>query len=151
MTVDDFCKKVGLKKKEAYAMMKYAGIPKDKSGHYVVPDDMEPVYIHDNRVYKDEHIRDYLYIMDAIGKNQKLILEKIGMSRDRMRTYVRELKKAGLIKLIDGKDERSLDYQDYVLALSSDEWLKKRENSKATIIVKAIGEIGKILVMACNP
>ncbi len=126
MTVSEAAKKWRMTVWQVRKMCRAVGIQKNTKG-YIISDDMLPVYIPDMRKYRKNHsLRLFCYVLDAITDGLMLDYQLLASSEVQVRTVVRELKENGLIVLLDGKSEASLNYTDYYPSMKCGEWQQKR-------------------------
>ena len=108
-----------------------------------LPDDARPIYIPDNRCYKNGY-KEYCYVIDAISLNFHIhpILSKL--PEDRCHTIVRELKTCGTITLIEGRQENSLNPQDYILSTSYLAWKEQKASEKTKLVIDMLKTVQSI-------
>lgn len=101
------------------------------------PDNASAIYIPDRREYKNNaYIRNYAYVMDAITFKMRLTEILSTLSDVEVRTVVRELKKEGLIVLLDGKKENSLCHLDYMPSIKVGEWKEFKAMQKRELLIQ---------------
>ena len=131
---------------QVYKMAKIMDVSKGKDGQYCFPDDFRPIYIPDGRSYrslKKSNHKPYVYLMDTIAKMWYVKDNYFGIDEQIRQTIVRELKNAGLINLKVGALKTSLNYKDYVVSLSSDEWFKKKAKEREKFIFDTFAAVSK--------
>ena len=102
--------------------------------NWILPDDSMQVYIPDRRHYGKSSLKNYTFILDAIAGRKKIVCELLFLDEVTLRTIVRELNKNGLLIILDGRDENSLEYTDYWIALQYGDWLNKSNQEKLRIV-----------------
>lgn len=141
MTKEEVIKKYHISDKKAVQMAKKMGFTKVK-GKWIFPEDFVPLYIPDGRKYKvinNSPLLPYMYLMDAISLLYCVENNYNGVIDKQVReTVVRELKKAGLIKLKEGANKKSLNYRDYIVSLSAGDWFDKPIRERKEYLIKLV-------------
>ena len=117
--------------------------------HWEIPENSKPFFI-PNKSYYIKDTKEYCYVMDAIASNMILATPFVDIPKDRCETIVRELKRKGYIVLINGRDDESLLYEDYMIAPGNN-WGSKRVSERNALIIEILKTIqaGLNLTAAC--
>lgn len=135
-----------IKVRKVYKIAKEMKISKGKDGQYHFPDDFRPIYIPDGRSYKSlkqTNHKPYVYIMDVIVKMWLAKDYYLGIDEQIRQTVVKKLKSARLIELKEGALETSLDYRDYIVSFSDDDWFNNSAKERENFIINALEVVSK--------
>ena len=123
---------------------------------WIVPHDARPIYIPDKRKYS-VCARPYCYVLDAIALGMELKSDVSNINGDIVKTVVRELRKNGLIVIIDGREKNSLYHLDYMISLEYANWQERKNEEKSKLIceiiiagLNATTELAKVVSKAKN-
>ena len=113
------------------------------------PDNAAAIYIPDRREYKNNaYIRNYAYVMDAITFKMRLTEILSTLSDVEVRTVVRELKKEGLIVLLEGKQENSLFHLDYMPSIKLEKWKELKAVQKRELLIQIVRGVANTIELA---
>jgi hypothetical protein len=101
------------------------------------PDNAVAIYIPDKREHRSAvHIKNYAYVMDAIVLKMELMEILSTLSDIEVKTAVRELKKEGLIVLLEGKQDNSLCHLDYMPSIKAVKWQELKAAQKRELLTQ---------------
>ena len=138
MNVKEASIKWNISEKKARKLVDYAGYDYDK-----IPDDCPGIYKIDGRKiksYEKSGLKEYIVTLDAIVSNCWIVFGKDGIAEEKIRTVVKKLKEKDMIILIDGKNDDSLNYKDYMVdPFKYSDWCSARSTQKIKLIFECIG------------
>ena len=113
-------------RREVHEICEYYGIKKEE-GQYSIPEDTVPIYIPDKRYLKQD-LRVYIFVADAICRKLQIAPELFNSSDEEIKTVVRVMRNEELIVLLEGRQETSLDYRDYMPGIKLSAWKREERN-----------------------
>lgn len=145
MKIKEVSEKFKLSMNKAYRIADIMEI-EIKGGEYVFPDDFVPIYIPDGREYKnikDDPRAPYVYMMDVIAKRMIAYDGYLSLDESIRKTIVRELNIAKFIVLIEGRKKDSLDYRDYIVSLTCNNWFDRKAKKRLEIMNESLRAIAR--------
>lgn len=137
LRIEDICVRDKVSSKKVKDIASFLKIPTNQYGNYVFPIDFELPYLPDGRKYKSNiknPLFKYIYVMDLIQSSLNCCYGYCGITDIDVRTCVRELCSAGYIVIKDGCKQDSLNYKDYMLSLSCNDWFDRKWKKKLELI-----------------